>query len=565
MPEPEIKKKSGGHSAQKPIHLHPHPGKKRSKGPIIAIVFVAILLGVGILPRLHQANQLAETRHDIADVPESVNVLKPVVAPGNEHLELPSNLQAFETTTIYARTSGYLHQLFVDIGSKVKQGQVLATIESPEVDEQLSESRENVAKEKAAAQQADADIYRLKAGVESSVAQVSEAKSALEGANADVVFSKAKLAESKGALDVARSKLIQVNKKLDGVRASLAQYKTKEQLANKTYRRWKELAAGGAVSGQDLDETEAGYETSLSAVTEAEASVESAKADVVSAEAEVQSRMGDVKAASADVSSANQKVLAARSAVTASQSNVGAAQASVRAGQANESAANASIQASESSLGRVAVLRSFENVTAPFSGVITARNVDVGSLIGAGSGSGEGATDPQNTVTRNGMFGLAETKVLRAQVEVPQNYAEEIHVGDPAVVTTSQSSGLSVTGKVYDTAGALDATTRTLLVEVRVNNADGKLIPGMYATVTFQIHHVHAHLRIAADTLIMDSRGVRVAEVTPQSTVHFQDVTVGRDLGKEVEVLSGLDENAELIENPSDDLQEGQKVAVSKR
>jgi RND family efflux transporter MFP subunit len=546
---------------RKPIQAR-HTGSSK-KSWIVAAAIVCLLLAIGLYPRFRQGQTLSSIRNRIADVPISVNIVHPTAAPSVQDLQLPSSVQAFKVATIYARTSGYLHQLFVDIGSHVKQGQILATIESPEVDEQLSEYQENVAKQKAAAQQANADVYRLSAGVQGSIAQVSESKSSLESTQADVAHAVAKLTEAKGALSVSKARLIQAQRRLEGVQASLAQYKTKESLADKTYRRWKELAVGGAVSGQDLDETEAAYETSLSAVTEAQASVESARADVVSASSEVQAREGDVSAAQADIDSARQKVASARAAIVASQSSVGAAQAGVQAGKANEQAAGASIRSAESSLGRVAVLRSFEQVTAPFSGVITSRNVDVGSLIGAGSGNSEGATDPQSTVSRTGMFGLADSSTLRVQVNVPQHFAEDIHVGDHAEIVASQSGGSGVEGTVFDTAGALDANTRTLLVEIRVDNRSGSLIPGMYADVHFKIRHRHEHLRIAADALIIDSNGVRVAEVTPSSTVHFQLVTVGRDLGKEVEIVSGVTAADRLIENPSDDLKEGQKVEVA--
>jgi RND family efflux transporter MFP subunit len=562
MPENHLKVKRVPH---KPIY--PKRGtdqQKRSalKKLIVAATILTFLLLLGILPRMKQGKTLAEIRSQVDNVPVSVNAVQPVLAPADEDLDLPSSVQAFKKATIYARTSGYLHQLFVDIGSHVKQGQLLATIESPEVDEQVSESQENVAKDQAAVQQAGANVYKLRAGVQASVAQVSQSRSGYEGAEADLAHAKAKLTESRGAADVAKAKLTQAQRHLQGVEASLAQYKTKEGLADKTYRRWKELAAGGAVSGQDLDESEAAYETSLSAVTEAEASVESAKADVVSATAEVQAREGDVQAATADVESSRQKVRSAQSAIMASQSEVGAARASVQAGTSDQDAERAAVRAAQSSLGRVSVLRSFENVTAPLSGVITARNVDVGSLIGAGSGNNEGASNPESTVTKSGLFGLADTNSLRVQVDVPQAYAASIHVGDTALVVPSQSGNQGVEGKIYDTSGALDATTRTLLVEVRVDNRSGKLIPGMYAEVHFKIHHHQAHLRVAADTLIIDAKAVRVALITFDSKVHFQPVTLGRDLGKEVEVLGGLSPQDRLIENPSDDLIEGEKVAV---
>ena len=546
-----------------PIVFSARKPRTDKRGVFLTLLFVGILLTLGIVPRVIQGHKLASFKRQMTVVPVSVAVMSPRVLPPNEELALPGSVQAFREATIYARSAGYLHQRFVDIGSRVKQGQLLATIESPEVDEEVNVSQANVEKEMAAGQQAYADVYRLQAALVSSQAQVSQARAVLQEAIADVAHSSAKLIDAQGAESAARAKLLQVQRRLDGVRASLAQYQTKEQLADKTYRRWKELAAGGAVSGQDLDESEAAYETSLSAVTEAQASVESVRADVVSAMADVQSRGGDVTAAEADIRAARQRVAAAQSALDASQSNVAAAKASIQAGKANVQAAKASIGSSEASLSRAGVLRSFEQVTAPFDGVITARNVDVGSLIGAGSGSTEGFADPQSTVPRAGMFGLAKTDVLRVQVNVPENYVPDIHVGDVAEVTSPQVAGLEATGRVFDQAGALDAKTRTLLVEVRVPNPDGKLVPGMYAQVHFNIHHEELRLRVASDVLIIDAKGVRVAEVTPDSTIHFQPVQLGRDFGKEVEVVSGVTSENRLVENPADDLVEGQKVTVS--
>ncbi|HLK61170.1 MAG TPA: efflux RND transporter periplasmic adaptor subunit [Chthonomonadaceae bacterium] len=527
---------------------------------LLGLCVLGAFLALGIVPRMQQSHKLAVDAAGVSTDLVPVNATSPHYGAASNELMLPSNVQAIEETAIHARTTGYLHELNVDIGSRVKAGQVLAVIESPEVDQQLMEARAETSKSQAGGQQAQADVARLQANVVQSQADLSRIQSNLEAAKADLAHANAKLLETQGAVAEARAILIQSQKKLLGRRAELARTQTRLALAERTYRRWQELARGGAVSGQDLDEAESNFEANKSSVASAQADVESSQADIVAAQASVDARNSDVEAARADVNSAKQKVSAAEAAVSAGRANVTATQASVRAGQANVTAAQATVSASVANVNRYEAMRSFERITAPYDGVITARNVDAGALINAGGSSG--ALDPTSTVTHSGLLGIARTDTLRVQVNVPQVYVGTIKPEQPANIFFQEFPGRTFHGIVVHTSGALDATSRTMLVEVRLKNPNNLLIPGMYAQVQFLTPRAHPLLRIPANTLLIDGKGTRVATITPDEKVHFQTVQVGRDFGKEVEVLSGLEGTERLVTDPTDALEEGTHVQI---
>ena len=295
-------------------------------------------------------------------------------------------------------------------------------------------------------------------------------------------------------------------------------------------------------------------------MTGAQADVESGQADIEASQASVGARQGDVAAAQADVAAAQEKVSAAESAIVSVQASIRAMQAAVTASRANVRASQATIASSQAGVNRYAALKNFERIVAPFNGVITARNVDTGALINAGSSAGA-SNDPSSTVPHSGLFGIARTDVLRIQVNVPETSIDSIKAGQTARVTVQEKPGRVFTGVVARTAGALDATSRTLLTEVRLANPDNALIPGMYAQVEFAGKQAKPLLRVPADTLIIDGQGTRVAVVTKGNKLHFQTVRLGRDYGKEVEITQGLGANEPLVENPTDDLQEGMSVA----
>ncbi len=527
-----------------------------------SILVVAILLAAGIWPRLKQAKKLDSEQSETKSEGVDVNVETVHRAESTTDLTLPSNVQAIDETNISARTSGYVHSYFVDIGSRVRAGQVLAIIESPEVDQQLMAARAESSRSIAGGQQAEADVAKLQANVAQSRADVLRFQADVESARADLAHAQAKLVATQGAALEAAADYTQSQKKYNGKRADLARARTRLALADKTYTRWKELARGGAVSGQDLDESEANFESSQSTVESAQADVESSQAEMAAAQAAVGARNSDVDAAKADINSYKQKISAAQAAADSSRANVTAAQAAVLAGRANVSAATATIHAGQANENRYATMRGFEKVTAPFDGIITARNVDQGSLIDAGSSANGGASDPTNTVPHTGMFGIARTDWLRIQVSVPQSYLASIRQGQPAEIQIQELPGHVFHGVVFHTAGALDANSRTMLVEVRLKNTNNELIPGMFANVKFMQSHDHGVLMAPANTLIIDGQGTRVAVVDSNQQIKFQQVKLGRDYGKEVQVLTGLTGNERLVADPSDALEDGEHVHV---
>jgi RND family efflux transporter MFP subunit len=184
-------------------------------------------------------------------------------------------------------------------------------------------------------------------------------------------------------------------------------------------------------------------------------------------------------------------------------------------------------------------------VKAPFEGVITQRNVDVGALVNTG-----------NTL----LFRVAQINTLRTYVNVPQSDASSVRVGQPAQLTVSNLPGRQFTGTVARTSNALDPASRTLLVEIHVPNADGALLPGLYARVVLINTRNDAPLRIPSDALIVRGEGTEVAVVRPDHKIHLQKVEVGRDYGDHMEVVRGLTAGQLIIPNPSDVMSEGLEV-----
>ena len=543
---------------QREHHAPPHPKRAKTFWIGAALFFVA-LIALGAIPRIGKNRKLladaaAEKHADIA-----VNVVTPEMATGGGDLVLPSSIQAIEETTINARTSGYLKQRLVDIGSRVKAGETLAVIESPEADQQVLAAEADTAKSRAASGQASADVAKQQAAVAAARADLARAASNVEQARADLEHQNAKLEQSQSAGLVAKARLAQAKQAYQGRKADLAHGQAQFDLARKTLTRWKELEKVDAVSGQEVDEKQAAYDVSQANISSANAAVSGAAADVDAATAAVTSAQADARAAAADVSASRQKIAAAQSAVASARSNVAAAQASVSASRSNVEAAQAAVGSSSANTRRYEALQGYERITAPFSGVITARNVDVGALITAGS---SGESDPMSAVPHSGLFGLARTDTLRVEVSIPQSYVGMVKAGQKARILVQEYPGKVFTGVVYRTAGALDAASRALLTEIHIPNADNTLLPGMFAQVQFTASHARPILQIPANALMVDADGTRVATVTHGSKIHFVTVQTGRDFGKTVEVLTGLEGNERLVSNPNDDLTEGATVRV---
>ena len=280
----------------------------------------------------------------------------------------------------------------------------------------------------------------------------------------------------------ARAAVQQSQADLERATAALEQGKANEALAKVTATRWNNLSNRGVVSRQENDQYQAQY-----------------------------------LAQSANVRALDRAVAAAKGNVAASQANV----------------------------ARLTELQGYLQVRAPFVGVITLRNVDVGALVNTGS-----------TL----LFRIAQTNPLRTYVNVPQVDAPEVRVGQTATLSTADLPDRKFNGVVTRTANALDPASRTLLVEIQVPNPDGKLMPGTYSQVDLNLPRKDPPLLIPSDTLVVRPAGTLVALVDANNKVHFQAITVGRDLGDRIEVLSGLKAGQRVIVNPNDSVQEGVKV-----
>ena len=435
------------------VEVPGHANRPRRTTVWVAAVLAAVaLLGAGIIPRMQRSARAAETAETARSSLANVLVVKARLTSGSADLELPGNIQALNVASIYARTSGYVQQRLVDIGTPVKAGQLLAVIASPEVDQELAQGR----------------------------AAVEQARAALEQANAN--------------LAQARAQVNQAN-------ANVAQAQANEELAATTNDRWTRLVDRGVLPKQQGDERR-------SAFNARHAETNAAIAAETTAEANVGSRTADV------------------------------------------SAARAAIDAQLANVRRLEQMQSFERVLAPFDGVVTERRIEKGDLISAGSG------------TDRNLFTVAQSTTLRIQVSVPQNYAVDLQPGQDAEVTLRERPGETFHGKIARTAESIAAATRTLLTEVQVDNSSGRLLPGMYAEVKFTLQRSHPVVLIPGSALVANAQGTRVAQVGQDRRVHLITVQTGRDLGTEIEILSGLSGSEQVINNPPDNLSDAQQVNV---
>jgi RND family efflux transporter MFP subunit len=379
-----------------PSDLGPAP-VGRAKLLIGAVLLVLITAGaVTFLNKNAESNALAKETEAVS-IP-TVAVVHPQAEPGNDELVLPGNLQAFEESPIFARTNGYLLRWYKDIGSKIQKGELLAEIDTPEVDQELSQA---------------------KAGRE-------QIKAALE-------------------------------------------------LAKISADRWANLRKTDSVSQQEADQQASGYQQELA--------------------------------------------------------NLAAADANVR---------------------RLEEMESFKNVYAPFSGVLTRRNVDPGALINSGAGA-----------AGKELFDVARVDPLRVYVSVPQAYAPNMKVGMKASVTLQEFPGQKFMGTVARTADAIDPATRTLNTEVDVPNKNGKLLPGSFGQVHFATGTSVPRITVPVNAMLFRAEGPQVAVVGKDGKVHLRPITIGRDFGATLEILGGLEVSDQIVINPSDSLEDGQQVHVA--
>jgi RND family efflux transporter MFP subunit len=382
---------------QKLNNAGPPPRRRRWALWLAPVVLILLVLW-GILPRIQARRELREdTRRNAAT---AVVAEKPQKGQPAQEVQLPGNVRAFMDAPIYARTNGYLRHWYADIGTRVRKGQLLAEVETPEADQQLAQARADLA-----------------------VAQANAA------------------------------------------------------LSQTTATRYQGLLQSDSVSKQDTDN--------------AVASARAQSAAVVSAEANVR-RLGE--------------------------------------------------------------LQGFQRIEAPFDGVITARNTDVGQLINSGAGGSELE-----------LFHIAAVNTLRVFVNLPETYTSDIKIGMPATLTVPERKDRSFTGTIVRTAEAIDPASRTLLVEVDVDNRQGQLLAGSYAEVHFHVKSTSPSLMVPVSALLFRAEGLRIAIVGPDNRAKLVPVTVGRDYGTHIEVLSGIGPDDLVIDSPPDSLLDGEEIRVVQR
>ena len=379
-----------------PLNLQ--TGKRSQKhwlGLAIALIVVAALLVSGIWSRVRARTAL--NTETVQSALTAVSVVSPKRTTPADEIILPGNVQPYISSPIYARTNGYLKKWYFDIGAHVKQGQLLALIETPEVDQQLQQARSN--------------------------------------------------------LLTAQANL---------------------ELASITKTRYQGLLKSNAVSQQDVDNAVGTYN------------------------------------------------------------------------------ANAAIvEADKAAVQQYSALVSFEKVYAPFDGVITARNTDIGDLINSGSSTG----------VKTDLFHIAKPETLRVYVNVPEEYSRGVKVGMTADLSLAEFPDRKFQGKLVRTADDINLTTRTLLIEIDVENPTGTLLTGSYAEVHMAVPTQASTFLIPVNTLLFRTEGLRVG-VVKDGKVALTTVTPGHDFGDQIEIVSGLKANDQVIINPPDSIVSGQEVQI---
>ncbi len=365
-------------------------------GSIVAVAAAAIAT-IGISNRAKSVQEVARWTDEQA-IP-NVTVVSPTPAPGQDELILPGNIEAFYTGSIFARASGYVRQWHQDIGAHVKQGEVLAVIDTPDLDQQLAQARAD-----------------------------------LETAQAN------------------------------------------ERLSNVTAERWRTLALRDIVSQQAKDE-----------------------------------KLGDFQAKTA------------------------------------------AVQAAQANVARLESLQSFNQLVAPFDGVVTSRGIDIGQLVTAGGNSGRP------------LFTVSDIHRVRVYINVPQAFLGGLKPGLAASLVLPQYPDEAFPAELTTTSNSVTPDSRSALIELQADNPEGKLWPGSFTEVHFHLQAKGQVLHIPATALYFGPRGIEVASLAPDGRVSFSRVQLGRNLGREVEVLSGLSPDAAVIDSPPESLTAGQVVRVAKQ
>jgi RND family efflux transporter MFP subunit len=386
------------------VSVHSSPPKQVATGKsphrrtlylAIALIVAVALLVTGIWSRVKSGRKLSVETAQVART--AVSVVQPKQAAPAQEVILPGNVQPFITAPIYSRTNGYLKKWYFDIGAHVKQGQLLAVIETPEVDQQLQQAR--------------------------------------------------------STLSTAQANL---------------------ELATITKNRYQGLMKTNAVAQQDVDTAVGNY-------------------------------------------NANKAI----------------------------------VEADKASVQQFEALVSFEKIYAPFDGVITARNTDIGDLINSGSNGG----------VKSDLFHISQPGKLRVYVNVPEEYSRGVKAGMSADLSLAEFPGRKFQGKLVRTADAINVATRTLLIEIDVDNPSGTLLTGSYAEVHLQVPPQASTFLIPVNTLLFRSEGLRVG-IVRDGKVELATVTPGHDFGDQIEIVSGLKSDDQVIVNPPDSILSGQDVQI---
>jgi RND family efflux transporter MFP subunit len=380
-----------------------------SRGSLLTLVAIVLIVTVvlaifGIVNRKHASAELK--RYTDATAAPPVSLAQPTFEKISNEIVLPGNMQAYTLAPIYARTTGYVKAWYKDIGAHVQKGELLAVIETPELDQQLAQAK-----------------------------------------------------------------------------ADLATAQANASLAKVTSDRYQGLIGQNAVSQQDTDNAASALQASNTEVTSAEANVH-----------------------------------------------------------------------------RLEELQSFERIEAPFDGVITARNLDIGQLI---TSAGSTTTPGAGTVSGSKeVFDISAINTLRVFINVPQVYAPDAKNGVTATLTLPQYPGKTFRGKLVRSSDAVDPATRTLLAEVDVDNRSGALLPGSYTEVHLNVSRAAPALIVPVSALILEPDGLHVAVVDSTNHAHIVRVTQGRDSGSTMQILGGLEPGQAVIANPPDSLTDGELVRV---
>jgi RND family efflux transporter MFP subunit len=474
------------------------------------VMLAALILLIGLWPRLMKAVIPAKG----PGLPR-VLVVTPRTAQARD-LDLPGSVQAIWETSISSRATGYVLERRADIGDRVQKGQVLAVIAAPEQDQQSYKARSEVEKARASAMQAESEVLRSDAQRLAAAAQIPHAQSRLEQARAGVLRLEASLIQARQAVRSRESDVQRI--------------RAQAEFAKQSLDRTKALLGDGFVTQQEVDEK-------LSSNLSAQAQLQAAQSAVDEAKAQVQ-------AAQASLASSRSEVLAAQADLASARGNSRAAAAGVGASQANSQASAANLESFQAQSTKEETVKGFDEIRAPFTGVITTRQVEQGGLVTAGA---------------TPLYGLAKTDRLKVYVRVPQSEIQAIKVGSPAELRIPELAGQVFPGKVAKMAGALEASTHTRLVEVVLPNQEDRLLPGMYGRILFKIPGADTVLLLPATCLKVDARGTGVV-VVEAGKLQNRKVQLGRDLGKDIEILGGVKEGDLVLTSPTVPLAEGSAV-----